>query len=61
MSKLLQFLFGKSPQIFNRKGRVEHDIGKTRWNQWTERFNKPEYDFKQHKGRDAKDTNPSKH
>lgn len=51
MGKILQFLFGKSPEIFNKKGFVQHDLGKKKWTDWTDRFAKnPEYDFMKHRG-----------
>ena len=55
MKPLLDFLFGTSAKIFNKKGTVEHDLGKGLWSQWTERFSKnPDYDFTQHQGRENK-------
>lgn len=55
MGKLLQFLFGKSPMIFNKKGAVQHDLGKKKWNGWSDRFTKdPNYDFTKHVGQSAR-------
>lgn len=51
MGKLLQFLFGKPAQIFNKKGSVQHDLGKKKWNNWSDRFTKdPNYDYTKHVG-----------
>ena len=54
MSKLLDFLFGKDNNIFNKKGVVQHDIGGTRWDQWKSRFKDRNYDFTKHRGRAKK-------
>lgn len=55
MGKILDFLFGKSNNIFNKKGDVQHDLGATKWKQWKDRFRKgPEYDFTHHVGRAQK-------
>ena len=55
MKSLLDFLFGKDARIFNKKGTVEHDLGKSQWSLWTDRFSKnSEYDFTQHEGRSDK-------
>lgn len=54
-NKILDFLFGKDAQIFNRKGRVEHDLGKTKWEKWDNRFSEnPNYDFQEHRGQRLK-------
>jgi glucose/arabinose dehydrogenase len=55
MGKVLDFLFGKSPKIFNKDGDVQHDLGVTKWKQWKDRFRKnPDYDFNHHRGRTDK-------
>ncbi len=62
LKPVLNFLFGKDAKIFNKKGVVEHDLGKQKWNGWQDRFAKnPEYDFTQHQGRAAKKTTPDSH
>lgn len=51
MGKILQFLFGKPPEIFNKKGSVQHKLGKKKWTDWSDRFSKdPNYDFTKHSG-----------
>lgn len=60
MGKILDFLFGKDNNVFNAKGKVEHDLGKGKWNKWTERFSEnPDYDFTQHQGRQQKKSTPA--
>lgn len=50
---LLGFLFGKQAEIFSEKGRVEHDLGQKKWDQWNDRLQKnPDYDWRHHSGRD---------
>jgi len=54
-NKVLQFLFGKDAKIFNAKGKVQHDLGKSKWTEWKDRFAAdPNYDFSKHHGRTAK-------
>lgn len=51
VSKLLDFLFGKSPDIFDAQGNVLHKLPPEKWKAWRERFEKKsEYDWRQHKG-----------
>jgi hypothetical protein len=52
LKALLGFLFGKQTLIFNKKGRVEHDLGKNKWDQWHRRLaDNPNYDYRNHAGR----------
>lgn len=49
------FLFGKDAKIFNKKGSVQHDLGASKWTQWSDRFStNPDYNWKKHKGREFK-------
>ena len=49
--KLLNFLFGKKPGIFNKKGRVEHRLEDRSWAEWKNRYTEGiEYDWKNHSG-----------
>jgi hypothetical protein len=51
MGKLLSFLFGKSPDIFDADGRVVHKLPDARWKAWRERFDKnADYDWHRHQG-----------
>lgn len=49
-SKILHFMFGRPPQIFDAKGNVVHQLPEDRWKAWRERFQKPEYDWHTHRG-----------
>ena len=52
MKGLLNFLFGKQTNIFNKKGHVEHELGKKKWDLWNKRLKEdPNYDFRKHKGK----------
>lgn len=51
ISKVLDILFGKSPDIFDEKGNVVHKLPAERWQAWRDRFEKnPEFDWRQHRG-----------
>lgn len=51
VEKLKNFLFGKKPPIFNKKGEVEHQLGTKRWSEWNDRYQHgAEYDWRQHDG-----------
>lgn len=58
---LLDFLFGKDPDIFDEKGQVRHRFTENKWSSWNDRFRSSEYDWRQHKGRaeDGKGTKPT--
>ena len=54
MGFILDFLFGKSAKIFNKKGKVQHDLGEQKWQEWNNRLQEdPQYNWRQHKGRQA--------
>jgi hypothetical protein len=54
-SKLLDFLFGKSPDIFDAQGNVVHKLPPEKWKAWRERFEKKtEYDWRHHRGTERK-------
>ena len=49
--KWLDFLFGKRPDIFNKKGQVEHQLKQKAWDEWQNRFAEgQEYDWTGHRG-----------
>lgn len=51
MGKILGFLFGKSPDIFDAKGEVVHKLPDNYWKAWRERFDhNPDYDWHKHCG-----------
>jgi len=59
MGKLLQFLFGKAPDIFDKKGNVVHKLPEDRWIAWSNRFEKnPDYDWRKHHGTERKVSKP---
>ena len=50
--KILDFLFGKKPPIFNKKGEVSHKMRKKSWEDWKDRYKEgPEYDWRRHSGK----------
>ena len=51
MKKLLDFLFGKKPPIFNSRSEVEHQLKRNRWREWDSRYQQgTEYDWRHHEG-----------
>ena len=48
---LLDFLFGKDPDIFDDKGNVRHKLPDSKWDAWKKRFRTTEYDWRAHTGR----------
>ncbi len=58
LSSILGFLFGTQTNIFNKKGRVEHDLGQKKWDDWNDRLAKnPNYDWRQHSGKSKDSSN----
>lgn len=54
MTKLLKFLFGSPPDIFDEKGQVRHKLPKSKWEAWQKRYtSSPEYNWKNHTGTKA--------
>ena len=67
LKSLLNFIGGKDADIFNKKGRVQHQLTQDKWDAWKNRLSKnPQYDWKHHAGKDGPDhpieksTKPSK-
>jgi hypothetical protein len=58
LNKVLDLLFGKAPDIFDSKGNVLHKLPEDRWKSWNERFQKREYNWRDHKGTERKITPP---
>jgi hypothetical protein len=59
MGKILDFLFGKSPDIFDAEGGVMHKLPPEKWKTWRERFEKnKEFDWRQHRGTERKIQKP---
>lgn len=49
---ILGILFGKDTNIFNKKGRVQHDLGEQKWEEWDNRLkNNSDYNWRQHTGK----------
>lgn len=51
LKNVLDFLFGKDPEIFNAKGEVEHQLPQEKWQAWQDRYLKgDEYNWRNHTG-----------
>lgn len=49
--KILDFLFGKDPDIFDEKGQVQHKLTKKKWDSWHQRTKvDPQYNWRNHTG-----------
>lgn len=56
MSKILDFLFGKSPKIFDNNNNVRHDLPKETWEAWQKRyFSDPDRNWRNHSGMKARE------
>ena len=54
LKSLLEFIGGKQANIFNKKGRVQHDLGSKKWEDWNNRLKEnPDYDFRNHAGKET--------
>lgn len=50
-NKVLDFLFGKKPDIFDEQGRVSHKLPKKTWSEWHNRTKmEPGYNWRNHSG-----------
>lgn len=60
-AKILNFLFGKDPEIFDERGRVYHKLPKKKWDDWMNRYIQgSEYNWREHTGQQAGATKTSK-
>ena len=51
LSKILGFIVGKSPDIFDADGNIVHQFPPEKWQAWNDRFQKSkDYNWRQHKG-----------
>lgn len=51
LNKVLDFLFGKEPPIFDKDGSVRHDLPKEKWESWHRRYmGGEEYNWRNHTG-----------
>ena len=58
---VMDFLFGKDPDIFDRDGTVRHNLPQQKWDAWKSRYtSQPEYNWRNHTGMKAKDRRPTK-
>ena len=48
MKAVLDFLFGKDPQIFDEKGLVRHKFTDKKWQDWQNRFKDADYNWREH-------------
>lgn len=61
MSSVLNFLFGKDPDIFDENGNVMHKHPKKKWDAWQNRMKiDPEYSWRNHTGTQAGSTDSQK-
>lgn len=61
MGKILDFLFGKSPKIFDKDGTVRHHLPKEKWEAWQARYlQSEEFNWRNHAGVRAKELGSSK-
>lgn len=53
LGKVMDFLFGKDPDIFDAYGRVRHKFDDAKWAAWDDRIRKnPAFDWRKHSGAD---------
>ncbi len=51
LKSLGDFLFGKDPDIFDEKGRVQHKLPKKKWDAWHQRTKvDPSHNWRGHTG-----------
>ena len=51
LGKVLDFLFGKDPDIFDENGNVLHRHPKKKWDAWQNRYRtESQYNWRQHTG-----------
>ncbi len=51
LKKVGDFLFGKSPDIFDENGKVSHKLPKKKWDAWHSRTKTdPQYNWRNHSG-----------
>lgn len=61
MGKILDFLFGKGPNVFDPQGRIRHDLPKSKWEAWNNRYQLgSEFNWRNHVGMKAGGESPNK-
>ena len=53
MKALLNFIFGKEPDIFDENGQVRHKLPDGKWNDWNSRYKEASHNWRTHKGATA--------
>lgn len=49
---ITDFLFGKDPDIFDKDGKVRHNLPELKWKNWNARYlDSPETNWRQHRGK----------
>lgn len=52
LKTILGIIGGKQANIFNKKGKVEHNLGDKKWDAWKKRLaENPNYNWKKHSGK----------
>lgn len=55
LGAILDFLFGRDPDIFDSQGRVRHQFSAEKWKAWDDRLRKNKnYDWRAHTGKDKR-------
>lgn len=54
MKAVLDFLFGKDPDIFDEKGQVRHKFADKKWQDWQNRFKDSDYNWRNHAAKTVK-------
>jgi hypothetical protein len=61
LNGLLDFLFGKSADIFDKNGQVLHKFAPLKWKAWNDRLKEnPEYNWREHSGQSKAKAAPAK-
>lgn len=59
LKPVLDFLFGKDPDIFDDNGNVVHKLPKKKWEAWQNKMKlDPSYNWRHHTGTQAGDKKP---
>lgn len=54
LKKIIDFIGGKDPEIFDDNGQVSHKLPKKKWDDWNNRLiQSAEYNWREHKGHQA--------
>jgi hypothetical protein len=51
LKTILEFIGGKTPDIFDESGQVRHKLPSEKWQAWDDRYKKsPEFNWRNHTG-----------